>query len=167
MRALVQRVTKAEVRIRAAGSAVAGDLAAHPGSAAIGAGLVVLVGVGRTDSESDACQLAAKIAALRIFEDAAGKMNLPVSQTRGGVLAVSQFTLFASCRKGNRPSFEEAAPADEARGLFQRFVAELRARELPVETGVFGASMEIELVNDGPVTIWLDSRELTSGGGRG
>ncbi len=148
MRAVVQRVSRAEVRVE--------------GSAAgrVGRGLAVLLGVARGDVEDDARQLAEKIAALRIFEDAAGKMNLSVRDVGGGVLVVSQFTLLGDARKGNRPGFTDAAPPDEANGLYERFCALLRERGLEVATGVFRASMEVELVNEGPVTILLDSRRL-------
>ncbi len=148
MRAVVQRVSRAEVRVegRATG--------------AVGRGLAVLLGVGRGDGEEDARQLADKVAALRIFEDPAGKMNLSVKDVGGGVLVVSQFTLLGDARKGNRPSFVDAAPPEQAVALYERFCALLRERGLPVATGVFRASMEVELVNEGPVTILLDSRRL-------
>jgi D-tyrosyl-tRNA(Tyr) deacylase len=148
VRAVVQRVSRAEVRVggRATGS--------------VGRGLAVLLGVAREDGEEDARQLADKVAALRIFEDAAGKMNLPVAEVGGGVLVVSQFTLLGDARKGNRPSFIEAAPPEAANALYERFCALLREKGLPVATGVFRAEMEVELVNDGPVTILLDSRRL-------
>ncbi len=148
MRAVVQRVSRAEVRVdgRATG--------------AIGRGLVVLLGVAQGDGEDDARALADKVAALRIFEDPAGKMNLSVRDVSGGVLVVSQFTLLGDARKGNRPGFVDAAPPEEANALYERFCGLLRERGLAVATGVFRASMEVELVNDGPVTILLDSRKL-------
>jgi len=148
MRAVVQRVSRAEVRVegRATGS--------------VGRGLVVLLGVGREDGEEDARLLADKVAALRIFEDGAGKMNLAVGEAGGGLLVVSQFTLLGDVRKGNRPSFPEAAPPEAANALYERFCGLLREKGLAVGTGVFRARMEVELVNVGPVTILLDSRRL-------
>jgi len=148
MRAVVQRVSRAEVRVegRATGS--------------VGRGLVVLLGVGREDGEEDARLLADKVAALRIFEDGAGKMNLAVGEAGGGLLVVSQFTLLGDVRKGNRPSFTEAAPPEAANALYERFCGLLREKGLAVGTGVFRARMEVELVNVGPVTILLDSRRL-------
>jgi len=148
MRAVVQRVSRAEVRVegRATGS--------------VGRGLVVLLGVGREDGEEDARLLADKVAALRIFEDGAGKMNLAVGEAGGGLLVVSQFTLLGDVRKGNRPSFTEAAPPEAANALYERFCGLLREKGLAVGTGVFRARMEVELVNEGPVTILLDSRRL-------
>ncbi len=147
MRALVQRVRQASVT---AGGRVAG---------AIGPGLLVLAGVGHDDAPDDRDWLARKIAQLRIFDDDAGVMNLSVVETGGGVLAVSQFTLYASTRKGNRPSWSSAAPPLLAQPAFDAFVASLaHALSRPVATGVFGAHMDVALVNDGPVTIWLDSR---------
>jgi D-tyrosyl-tRNA(Tyr) deacylase len=127
---------------------------------AVGRGLVVLLGVAREDSPDAAAALADKVAALRIFEDAAGKMNLPVAEVGGGVLVVSQFTLLGDARKGNRPSFVEAAEPERANALYERFCAALREKGLPVGTGVFRAEMEVELVNDGPVTILLDTTKL-------
>ena len=148
MRAVVQRVSRAEVRVegRATGS--------------VGRGLLVLLGVGREDGEEDARLLADKVAALRIFEDGAGKMNLAVGEAGGGLLVVSQFTLLGDVRKGNRPSFTEAAPPEAANALYERFCGLLREKGLAVGTGVFRARMEVELVNVGPVTILLDSRRL-------
>ncbi|MFH0911377.1 MAG: D-aminoacyl-tRNA deacylase [Planctomycetota bacterium] len=144
MRIVVQRVSDASVTVdgRAAGS--------------IGRGLLVLVGVGHEDTEEQARALAGKTARLRIFEDAAGKMNLSVLDVQGGVLAVSQFTLLADARKGNRPSFIAAAPPEKAEPLCRVFCEELRALGVPVEEGVFGARMAVRLVNDGPVTILLE-----------
>jgi D-tyrosyl-tRNA(Tyr) deacylase len=144
----VQRVSRAEVRVD---GRVTG---------AIGRGLCVLLGVGKDDGEADARLLADKVARLRVFEDAQGKMNLDVSETGGGVLVVSQFTLLGDVRKGNRPSFTEAASPDGANALYERFCSFVRERGLSVATGVFRAHMEVELVNDGPVTILLDSRRL-------
>jgi D-tyrosyl-tRNA(Tyr) deacylase len=148
MRAVVQRVSRGEVRVD--GASVG----------AVGRGLVVLLGVARGDGEADARALADKVAALRVFEDAAGKMNLALAEVGGGVLVVSQFTLLGDARKGNRPSFVEAAPPEVGDALYQRFCALLREKGLPVATGVFRASMAVELVNEGPVTILLDSRRL-------
>ena len=148
MRAVVQRVSRGEVRVdgRATG--------------AVGRGFVVLLGVAREDTEDDASAMADKVAALRVFEDAAGTMNLALAEVGGGVLVVSQFTLLGDARKGNRPSFVEAAPPERANALYECFCAALREKGLAVGTGVFRATMEVELVNDGPVTILLDSRKL-------
>ena len=148
MRAVVQRVSRAEVRVDGQATGT------------VGRGLAVLLGVAREDGEEDARVLADKVAALRIFEDAAGKMNLALAEVGGGVLVVSQFTLLGDARKGNRPSFVDAAPPERAVALYERFCALLREKGLHVGTGVFRASMEVELVNEGPVTILLDSRKL-------
>ena len=148
MRAVVQRVSRAEVRVDGLATG------------AVGRGLVVLLGVANDDREDDARALADKVAALRIFEDAAGKMNLALAEVGGGVLVVSQFTLLGDARKGNRPSFVDAAAPEAANALYERFCALLREKGLHVGTGVFRATMEVELVNDGPVTILLDSRKL-------
>jgi D-tyrosyl-tRNA(Tyr) deacylase len=145
MRAVVQRVREATVTVGA--STVA----------AIGPGLLVFVGVGRGDGPDDASYVAGKVRDLRIFEDAQGRMNRSVGDTAGAVLVVSQFTLQADVRKGRRPSFDGAAPATEARALYQNVVDQLRAAGLRVETGEFQAVMQVSLVNDGPVTILLDS----------
>ncbi len=147
MRALVQRVREASVTVD-------GRI-----TGAIGQGLLVLAGVGESDGPEDRDWLARKIVQLRIFDDDAGVMNLSVGQTGGGVLAVSQFTLYASTRKGNRPSWSGAALPPVAQPAFDAFVRSL-IQELgrPVATGIFGAHMEVALTNDGPVTIWLDSR---------
>jgi len=123
----------------------------------IGAGLCVLLGVVRGDGEERAARLAGKVARLRIFPDEAGKFDRSVLDSGGAVLVVSQFTLIADTAKGNRPSFSDAAPPEDAEPLVERFAAELRALGVPVETGVFGAHMEVELVNHGPVTIVLDA----------
>ena len=147
MRGLIQRVTEARVEVD---REVVG---------AIGRGLLVLIGVARDDSEDDASWLASKVAELRIFEDRAGKMNDSVEDVSGEVLAVSQFTLLAETSHGRRPSFSQAADPEDAERLYLRCVWELRARGLPVATGHFGSSMQVSLTNDGPVTIWLDSRE--------
>jgi D-tyrosyl-tRNA(Tyr) deacylase len=126
----------------------------------IGPGLLVLAGIAADDGDDDRDWLARKIVALRIFDDDAAVMNRPVVDTGGDILAVSQFTLYASIRKGNRPSWSPAAPPEIAEPKFEAFVAAL-ARDLgkPVATGIFGADMQVALVNDGPVTIWLDSRQ--------
>jgi D-tyrosyl-tRNA(Tyr) deacylase len=129
-------------------------------SGEIGRGLAVLLGVGRDDGEADARLLADKVAGLRVFEDAQGKMNLAAGDVGGGILVVSQFTLLGDARKGNRPSFTDAAPPEAANALYERFCALVREKGLPVGTGVFRAAMELELVNDGPVTILLDSKRL-------
>ncbi|MCX7622938.1 MAG: D-aminoacyl-tRNA deacylase [Thermomicrobium sp.] len=148
MRVLVQRVSRASV-------SVDGRIVS-----AIGPGLLLLVGVRRGDDPAIAAWMAQKVANLRIFEDDAGKMNRSVLEVGGSTLVVSQFTLYADVRKGRRPSFVEAAPPEEARPLVDAFADALRRLGLAVETGVFGAHMQVELVNDGPVTIWLDSAEL-------
>jgi D-aminoacyl-tRNA deacylase len=148
MRAVLQRVTRASVRVE---GRTVGE---------IGAGLVVLLGVARDDRESDALYLVEKVLNLRVFEDAGGRMNLSLAEAGGALLAVSQFTLYGDARKGRRPSWFDAAPPELARPLYEFFVAEARARGARVETGSFQAMMEVELVNDGPVTILLDSRKL-------
>lgn len=147
MRAVLQRVSEARVRVN-------GEIVGE-----VGRGLLVLLGVGQGDGEADARFLAEKTAGLRIFEDAQGKMNLSVEETGGAVLVVSQFTLYGDCRQGRRPGFSAAAPPDLANALYERFVGLLRERGLPVATGVFQAEMAVELVNDGPVTLLLDSRK--------
>ncbi len=123
----------------------------------IGRGLCVLLGVARGDGEAEAARLAGKVATLRIFPDGEGRFDRSVADVAGAVLVVSQFTLIADTAKGNRPSFAEAAPPDEAEPLYESFCSELRILGVPVETGTFGAKMELELVNDGPVTIVLDA----------
>lgn len=145
MRAVIQRVTRASVTVS---GRVAGE---------IGAGLLILLGVGKTDNPESASYLAEKTANLRIFSDAAGKMNLSVLDTGGVALVVSQFTLYGDTRGGRRPSFIQAAPPEEANRLYQEFVGAMRALGVKVETGVFQADMQVELVNDGPITILLDS----------
>ena len=126
----------------------------------IGPGLVVLLGVARDDGERDALYLVEKVLNLRVFEDAGARMNLSLAEAGGALLAVSQFTLYGDARKGRRPSWFDAAPPEQARPLYEFFVAQARARGARVETGSFQAMMEVELVNDGPVTILLDSRKL-------
>jgi D-tyrosyl-tRNA(Tyr) deacylase len=125
----------------------------------INAGLLVLLGVGKGDTAADAATLARKIVELRIFEDEAGKMNRSLLETHGEILVVSQFTLLGDCRKGRRPSFDDAAPPDEARHLYETFVEAVRTSGVPAATGVFQAMMDVELVNQGPVTFILDSRK--------
>jgi len=148
MRALVQRVSSASVTVD---KVVTGKIE-H--------GLLILLGVAQQDSEADADYLAKKVAGLRIFEDDAGKMNLNVVETDGAVLAVSQFTLFGDVRRGNRPSFDAAARPERARELYDYFVERIRALGLHCETGQFQEMMKVELVNEGPVTILLDSQKL-------
>lgn len=149
MRAVVQRVTQARVEI-------AGETVGE-----IGRGLLVLVGVAPGDGPAEATWLAEKIAGLRIFPDDAGKMNRDVSEAGGGVLAVSQFTLYGDCRKGRRPSFVGAAPPAIAIPVYEAFVDALRGLGVPTATGRFGADMQVSLVNDGPVTLVID-RESTA-----
>ena len=148
MRAVVQRVSRASVKID-------GELAGE-----IAHGLLVLLGVAQDDTEADADYLAEKISGLRIFEDDAGKMNLSVTEIGGAVLAVSQFTLFGDVRRGKRPSFDAAARPEQAKKLYEHFVARVRALGLRCETGRFQEMMEVELVNSGPVTILLDSKKM-------
>ena len=147
MRAVVQRVSRASV-------AVEGKITGE-----IGRGFLVLLGVAKSDTAADADHLAEKISGLRIFEDSDGKMNLALADVNGAVLAVSQFTLHGDVRRGKRPSFDSAAPPDQARKLYEYFVERVRALGLRCETGVFQAMMQVELVNDGPVTILLDSEK--------
>jgi len=145
MRAVVQRVSEASVEIE--GRPVA----------AIGRGLAVLLGVAKDDGERDADYLAEKIANLRVFEDGEGKLNLSLADVGGAVLVVSNFTLLGDCRKGRRPSFDGAARPEQAQGLYERFVAGLRAAGLTVETGVFQEMMTVRIANDGPVTLLVES----------
>jgi D-aminoacyl-tRNA deacylase len=145
MRALVQRVSRAKVTVN---REIAGE---------IGPGLLVLLGVGTGDTRADADYLADKTIGLRIFEDPGGKMNLSVVDIGGAVLAVSQFTLYGDARRGKRPSFDAAAPPQSARELYEYFVEKIRAAGLRCETGRFQEMMQVELVNEGPVTILLDS----------
>ncbi|HEV3306906.1 MAG TPA: D-aminoacyl-tRNA deacylase [Candidatus Sulfotelmatobacter sp.] len=148
MRAVVQRVSRAQVTV---GGEITGQ---------IGLGLLVLLGVGRDDTEADATYLAEKIVGLRVFEDDQGKMNRSAQEVGGSVLAVSQFTLYGDVRRGKRPSFDAAAPPERARQLYEFFVEQIRAAGLPCETGRFQEMMKVELVNEGPVTILLDSRKI-------
>ena len=145
MRAVVQRVSRAHV-------AVQGEVTGR-----INRGIVVLLAVGSDDSASDADYLADKLIGLRIFEDDNGKMNLAVSDIRGEILVISQFTLYGDVRRGKRPSFDAAAPPQRARELYEYFVERIRATGVVCETGRFQETMQVELVNDGPVTILLDS----------
>jgi D-tyrosyl-tRNA(Tyr) deacylase len=148
MRAVLQRVKRAEVRV---GEDVVGR---------IGFGLVVLLGVGKNDTEATGQALAEKIAGLRVFDDDQGKMNRSLMETGGQALCVSQFTLYGDCRKGRRPSYDQAAAPERALVLYESFVESVRKRGIPTETGLFRAMMEVELVNDGPVTVLLDSDRL-------
>ncbi len=151
MRALIQRVTNATVE----------NLESVERSyAAIDAGYVILLGVGHDDTEAEAERLWNKILKLRIFDDEKGKTNLSLRDVGGSVLVVSQFTLYASCKKGNRPSFTDAGAPDQADRLYQYFIELARADGIPVQQGWFGAHMQISLVNDGPFTIWLDTAAL-------
>jgi len=145
MRIVLQRVSEARVRVD---SEVVGE---------IGAGLMVLLGVGREDSDVDVSYLADKVAGLRIFKDEDGKLNRSVADIAGGVLVVSQFTLYGDCRKGRRPGFSAAAPPKLANRLYREFTEQLRGKGLTVATGIFQADMQVELINDGPVTMLLDS----------
>jgi D-tyrosyl-tRNA(Tyr) deacylase len=147
MRAVLQRVSRASVTV---GGEVVGQ---------IGRGLVVLLGVEQGDTEADAHQLADKSIQLRIFDDAEGKMNRSLADAGGAMLVVSQFTLLGDCRKGRRPSFVDAAPPELAEKLYETFVAAVGVQGIPVATGKFRAMMEVELVNDGPVTLLLDNRK--------
>ncbi len=147
MRAVVQRVSRAKVT-------VAGEVTGE-----IGPGFLILLGVAEGDSATDATTLAEKIVGLRVFEDADGKMNLSLGETGGAMLVVSQFTLLGDCRKGRRPSFIAAARPEIANELYEQFVASVRQLGIPVGTGKFQAHMDVELVNDGPVTLLLDSRK--------
>jgi D-aminoacyl-tRNA deacylase len=147
MRAVIQRVSRASVTVQ---SETIG---------AIGRGFLVLLGITHSDGRPQADWLARKIAGLRVFEDDAGKMNLGLADINGAVLVVSQFTLYGDARKGRRPSFTDAARPEHAAPLVDYFVEQLGSQGLPVETGRFGAMMEVSLVNDGPVTLWLDTAE--------
>ena len=147
MRAVVQRVSQASVSVD------------DQFCGAIGDGLLVLLGVGKNDSEQDAALLADKIANLRIFDDEQGLMNLSLLEVQGEMLVVSQFTLFGDCRKGRRPSYSTAAPPAEATRLYEQFIDEIRARKITVATGKFQAMMDVTLVNNGPVTLLLDTEK--------
>jgi D-tyrosyl-tRNA(Tyr) deacylase len=145
MRIVLQRVKNARVEVA---GAIVGS---------IGTGLVILLGVTQTDKEEEADYLAQKVIQLRIFSDEAGKMNRSLLEAGGALLVVSQFTLYGDCKKGRRPSFDRAAPPEQARALYEHFIARLKSSNITVETGVFQAEMEIHLINDGPVTFILDS----------
>ena len=145
MRAVIQRVSRARVRVE---GQIVGE---------IGKGILLLLGVGKGDTKTQADSLLEKLANLRIFEDDAGKMNLSLLDVGGALLVISQFTLYADCRKGRRPSFTDAGSPEEAKALYEHFVHQARSRGLIVASGIFQALMEVELVNFGPVTILLDS----------
>ncbi len=145
MRAVIQRATEASVSVD--GNVVG----------SIGKGMVVFLGVSKDDSEKDVIYVAEKISGLRIFEDSSGRMNLGIEDTGGEILVVSQFTLYGDCRKGRRPSYVRAAGGDFARRLYEFFISELTKRGIPVKTGVFGATMDVHIVNCGPVTLLVDS----------
>ena len=149
MRALIQRVSRAQVVVDG-----------HT-TGAIDRGLLVLLGVAAEDTEKERNWLAEKIIGLRIFEDDEGKMNRSLEDVGGAMLVVSQFTLYGDCRKGRRPSFISAAPPEMAERVYEEFVAHVRGRGVRVETGVFRAHMDVELVNDGPVTLWIDTERLS------
>ena len=148
MRAVVQRVKRAEAR-------VSGEVVGR-----IGFGFVILLGVGKDDTEASGEALAEKIANLRVFDDGQGKLNVSLLDSGGHALCVSQFTLYGDCRKGRRPSYDQAAPPERASLLYERFVESLGNRGIPTATGRFRANMELELVNDGPVTLLVDSDRL-------
>jgi D-tyrosyl-tRNA(Tyr) deacylase len=149
MRAVIQRVSRAAVRVD---GVTVGQ---------IGRGFLVLLGVTHSDGRAEADWMARKLAGLRVFEDDAGKMNLGLAEVGGAVLVVSQFTLYGDARKGRRPSFTDAARPEQAEPLIDYFVLKLQEEGVPVQTGQFQATMEVELVNDGPVTLWLDTANLS------
>ncbi|MDP3340683.1 D-aminoacyl-tRNA deacylase [Frigidibacter sp.] len=151
MRALIQRVSEARVSV---GGRVTGE---------IGPGLLILVCAMQGDGEAEAAALAARIAKLRIFKDESGKMNLALAEAGGAALVVSQFTLAADTSRGNRPGFSTAAPPEEGRRLYEQFSSDLRALGFTVANGEFGADMQVALVNDGPVTIWMDTADRARG----
>ena len=148
MRACVQRVSEAHVTVEGAETG------------RIGRGLVVLLGVGHNDGEAEVRWLAEKIVGLRVFEDDAGKMNLSLADVGGGMLVVSQFTLYGDCRKGRRPSFIDAAPPELAQRLYEAFVEVVRKAGIEIGTGRFREHMLVSLVNDGPVTLWIDTADM-------
>ncbi len=147
MRAVLQRVSRASVEVSGERVGV------------IERGLVMLLGIAEGDSERDADYLANKVAHLRIFPDKAGKMNLSVMEVGGSILLISQFTLYGDCRKGRRPSFDAAAPPGEAKRLYDYLIKEINKRQIPLATGIFQADMQVSLVNDGPITLILESKE--------
>jgi D-aminoacyl-tRNA deacylase len=147
MRACIQRVSTASV-------VVDGEVTGQ-----IGRGLLVLLGVAATDTDAELAWLADKVVGLRIFEDDEGKMNRSLAEVGGAMLVVSQFTLYGDCRKGRRPSFIAAAPPEQAEAMYEQFVARVAGQGIPTATGRFRAHMEVQLVNDGPVTIWIDTAE--------
>ena len=151
MRVCIQRVQSASVALPQESGRVVGE---------IGQGLLVLLGVGAADTEKESALLARKCSELRIFEDEHGKMNRSLTDVGGSMLVVSQFTLYADCRRGRRPGFTEAAPPEQANRLYQHFVDEVRQRGIHAAVGVFQTEMHVRLVNDGPVTIWLDTHNL-------
>ena len=157
MRLLLQRVLRAEVRIRATDPSQSDRVAGR-----IDAGFLLLVGFTHSDTLTEVLWMADKVARMRLFADRDGRMNVGLSEVDGSILVVSQFTLYGDVRKGLRPSFVDAAPPEVAIPLYESFIAALRDRGFRVETGEFGAMMDVELVNDGPVTIWVE-REATSG----
>jgi D-tyrosyl-tRNA(Tyr) deacylase len=146
MRAVIQRVSQASVAVngREVGS--------------IAGGMLVLLGIEKNDEDSDIALLCRKLLSLRIFSDSAGKLNLSIQDINGAILVISQFTLYGDCRKGNRPSFSQAAPPEQARLLYDRFLSTIQRGGVHVETGEFQAMMEVSLVNDGPVTLIVDTR---------
>jgi D-tyrosyl-tRNA(Tyr) deacylase len=152
MRALIQRVTKARVEVN---NLISGE---------IGTGLLVFLGIKRSDSAEDADYLVDKVLGIRIFPDEIGRMNRSVAEASGSILVVSQFTLYSDCRRGRRPSFDDAAPAEQALSLYNYFVESITKGPVPVRTGVFQAQMDVSLVNDGPVTIMLDSADRRNRG---
>ncbi len=149
MRILIQRVKQAKVAVKGSDVAI------------IGPGLLLLVGVGKDDTHDDIEYLSKKVSNLRIFNDDQGKMNLDIKQVKGRILSVSQFTLYASTKKGNRPGFDQSAAPDIAEEFWLRFNKLLRENDIEVKEGIFAAHMEVDLLNDGPVTIWLDSKNRT------
>jgi D-tyrosyl-tRNA(Tyr) deacylase len=153
MRACIQRVQSASVTLPQEEDRVVGE---------IGIGILVLLGVGASDTENEAVLLARKCSEMRIFEDENGKMNRSLTDVGGAMLVVSQFTLYADCKRGRRPSFTDVAPPELADRLYQRFIEEVRQRGISVAEGTFRAEMHVKLVNDGPVTIWLDTECLIS-----
>lgn len=153
MRALIQRVARASVTI---------DGAVH---GSIGQGFLVLLGITDGDTADDAVYLADKVVRLRVFTDEDDKMNRSLADVGGGILIVSQFTLYGDCKKGNRPSFTAAARPETAIPLYEAFIARCRESGLPVETGEFGADMKVDLLNDGPVTLWMDTAQMRCGKG--